>query len=138
MVNYTTGGADIAFDIKVMHGYRRFANKIYQATKFVLGKLEQDFVPQKTGKLTGKESLAEKWILHKMNQAVKEVNLAVPEREFSRATATIYAYWYSQLCDVFIENSKTLIQEGAEDEKRSAVDTLYTALDNALKLTHPL
>lgn len=137
MVNYTTGGGDINFDIKVMHGYRKFCNKIYQATKFVLGKLDQDFVPQKTGKPTGKESLAEKWILHKMNAAAKEINESLADREFNKATLASYQYWYNQLCDVYIENSKALIQDGTKEEKRSAVNTLYTALDNALRLIHP-
>ncbi|XDG07143.1 hypothetical protein ABKA04_006758 [Annulohypoxylon sp. FPYF3050] len=137
MVNYTTGGGDINFDIKVMHGYRKFCNKIYQATKYVLGKIDQDFVPQKTGKLTGKESLAEKWILHKMNSAAKEINESIADREFNKSTLTVYQYWYNHLCDVYIENSKALIQDGTPDEKRSAIDTLYTALDNALRLIHP-
>ncbi|KAI0116842.1 tRNA synthetases class I-domain-containing protein [Daldinia grandis] len=137
MVNYTTGGGDINFDIKVMHGYRKFCNKIYQATKFVLGKLDQDFAPEKTGKLTGKESLAEKWILHKMNAATKEMNESIGNREFNRSTSTVYQYWYNHLCDVYIENSKSLIQDGTEEEKRSAVNTLYTALDSALRLIHP-
>ncbi|KAI1083311.1 tRNA synthetases class I-domain-containing protein [Whalleya microplaca] len=137
MVNYTTGGGDINFDIKVMHGYRKFCNKIYQATKYVLGKLDQDFLPKHTGRLTGKESLAEKWILHKMNNAVKDINENLADREFMKSTTAAYQYWYNQLCDVYIENSKALIQDGAEDEKRSAIDTLYTALDTALKLIHP-
>ncbi|KAH9902207.1 tRNA synthetases class I-domain-containing protein [Xylariomycetidae sp. FL2044] len=137
MVNYTTGGGDINFDIKVMHGYRKFCNKIYQATKYVLGKIDKDFVPQRTGKLSGKESLAEKWILHKMNECAKEMNEAIPAREFSKSTGAIYQYWYNYLCDVYIENSKAIIQDGAEDERRSAVDTLYTALENALKMIHP-
>ncbi|KAI1213881.1 tRNA synthetases class I-domain-containing protein [Annulohypoxylon truncatum] len=137
MVNYTTGGGDINFDIKVMHGYRKFCNKIYQATKYVLSKIDQDFIPQKTGKLTGKESLAEKWILHKMNTAAKEINESIADREFNKSTLTVYQYWYNHLCDVYIENSKALIQDGTADEKRSAVDTLYTALDNALRLIHP-
>lgn len=41
LIQYTTGGGDIAFDVKVMHGYRRFCNKIYQATKYVLGSFEK-------------------------------------------------------------------------------------------------
>jgi len=137
LANYTTGGGDVNFDIKVMHGYRKFCNKIYQATKFVLGKLDKDYVPQKTGKLTGKESLAEKWILHKMNQAIKEVNEAIPDREFMKSTNIIYAYWYNQLCDVYIENSKALIQDGPKEQQQSAIDTLYTTLENALLIIHP-
>jgi valyl-tRNA synthetase len=137
LVAYTTGGGDIAFDIKVIHGYRKFCNKIYQATKYVLGKLDADFVPQKTAALTGKESLAERWILHKMTTAAKEVNQALAEREFMKSTSIIYAYWYNHLCDVYIENSKAILQDGTPEEKRSALDTLYTALEGALTMIHP-
>jgi valyl-tRNA synthetase len=137
LVAYTTGGGDIAFDIKVIHGYRKFCNKIYQATKYVLGKLDADFVPRKTAALTGKESLAERWILHKMTTAAKEVNQALAEREFMKSTSIIYAYWYNHLCDVYIENSKAILQDGTPEEKRSALDTLYTALEGALTMIHP-
>ncbi|KAF2224229.1 tRNA synthetases class I-domain-containing protein [Elsinoe ampelina] len=137
LVQYTTGGGDIAFDVKVMHGYRRFCNKIYQATKYVLGNLPEGYTPQAKGGKTGKESLAERWILHKMNRAAKEVNAALTAREFSMATSTVYHYWYDCLCDVYIENSKSIIREGTEEEKKSAVDTLYTALEAGLTMMHP-
>jgi valyl-tRNA synthetase len=137
LVSYTTGGGDIAFDIKVIYGYRKFCNKIYQATKYVLGKLDSDYVPRKTGKMTGKESLAEKWILHKFTTAAKEINRALEDREFMRSTTIVYQYWYNSLCDVYIENSKAIIQDGTEEEKRSAIDTLYTALEGALTMIHP-
>jgi valyl-tRNA synthetase len=137
LVSYTTGGGDIAFDIKVIHGYRKFCNKIYQATKYVLGKLDKDFVPKKTAKLTGKESLSERWILHKMTMAARDINKAITDREFMRSTTIIYQYWYNQLCDVYIENSKAIIQDGTPEEKQSAVETLYTALEGALTMIHP-
>ena len=137
MVAYTTGGADINFDIKVMHGYRKFCNKIFQATKYVLRNLPPGFVPKKAGELTGRESLAERWILHKMTIAAKEVNKALAEREFMKSTIIVYQYWYGALCDVFIENSKAIIQDGTDEEKRSALDTLYTALESALTMIHP-
>jgi valyl-tRNA synthetase len=137
LVSYTTGGGDIAFDIKVIYGYRKFCNKIYQATKYVLGKLDKDFVPRKTGGLTGKESLAEKWILHKLTIAARDINKALETREFKESTVIVYQYWYNHLCDVYIENSKAIIQDGTEEEKQSAVDTLYTALEGALTMIHP-
>lgn len=137
LVQYTTGGGDIAFDVRVIFGYRKFCNKIYQATKYVLGRMPADFVPEKTGKLTGKESLAEKWILHKMTIAAQEVNKALAEREFMKSTNIIYTYWLFSLCDVFIENSKAILQDGTEEEKRSALNTLYTALDGGLTMIHP-
>ncbi|KAL8297487.1 hypothetical protein RB597_006538 [Gaeumannomyces tritici] len=139
MINYTTGGGDINFDIKVMHAFRRFSNKIWQASKYVLGKLENypDFVPREARKLGGRESLAELWILHKMNQATRGINNAFADREFMKSSQLVYAYWYGQLCDVFIENSKTLLQDGSAEEQESAMQTLYSTLETALLLIHP-
>ncbi|GKZ73406.1 hypothetical protein CBS63078_4126 [Aspergillus niger] len=139
LVSYTTGGGDIAFDIQVIHGYRRFCNKIYQATKFVLGKLGDNFKPKAAPTKTGKESLSERWILHKFNQAAKEMNETLEQREFSQSAQIVYQYWYSQLCDVFIENSKFLLADDVPAEvQESAKQTLYTALEGALTLIHPM
>lgn len=132
-------GGDIAFDIQVIHGYRKFCNKIYQATKFVLGKLGDDFKPQAGVKKTGNESLSERWILHKFNTAAKEMNEVLEQRDFSNSAQISYQYWYSQLCDVFLENSKFLLaEETSAETKESAKQTLYTALEGALTLIHPI
>ncbi|KAK4161186.1 mitochondrial valine--tRNA ligase [Cladorrhinum sp. PSN259] len=139
LIAYSTGGGDINFDVKVIHLYRRFCNKIWNACKYVLGKLEtvENFVPAERRTLTGHESLAELWILHKMNYAVKAITEAIEQREFMRSANLLYAYWYFQLCDVFIENSKALIQQGSEAQINSALQTLYSALEVALVVSHP-
>ena len=85
-----------------MAANRRFCNKLYQATKYVLGKMGDDFTPRETSKSTGKESLAERWILHKLSEAGRDINAALAAREFSRSAQIIYQYWYEQMCDVFI------------------------------------
>lgn len=133
---YTTGGRDINLDIMRVEGYRKFCNKIYQATKFALMKLGQNYQPPAKEGLSGNESLVEKWILHNLSSSAKIVNEAMDKREFLPATSQIYELWYL-ICDVYIENSKYLIQEGTEKEQKSAKDTLYTLLDNALRLIHP-
>jgi valyl-tRNA synthetase len=99
LVAYTTGGGDVSFDVKVIHAYRRFCNKIWNASKYVLGKLEavKDFVPAKQRALTGNEFLAELWVLQKMNSAVKAVSEALEQRDFMKSANLIYAYWYFQL-----------------------------------------
>ena len=99
LIAYTTGGGDINFDVKVIHAYRRFCNKIWHASKFVLGKLEtvKDFVPLRQRAITGNESLAELWILHKMNAAVKAVSEALEQRDFMKSANLVYAFWYFQL-----------------------------------------
>lgn len=72
-----------------------------------------------------------------MNIAARDLNEAIAEREFSKATNIIYKYWYSELCDVYIENSKAIIRDGSEEERQSAIQTLYTALEAALTMIHP-
>ncbi|CDK25699.1 unnamed protein product [Kuraishia capsulata CBS 1993] len=134
---YTTGGRDINLDILRVEGYRKFCNKMYQATKFVLMRLGDDYVPPATGKLTGNESLVEKWILHKLTVTSKIVNESLEKRDFLESTTAIYNFWLYELCDVYIENSKYLINEGTDAQKKSARDTLYTCIDAALKLIHP-
>ena len=86
LISYTTGGGDINFDIKVMHAYRRFCNKIYQASRYVLGKLPSGFVPNATVTVTGKESVAERWILHRFNAAAAAMDEVLKAREFSKST----------------------------------------------------
>ena len=120
-----------------MHGYRKFCNIIYQATKNVLGKLPIGFKPISTASKTGNESLSELWILHKSTIAASEINAALGAREFSKATSASYQYWYTNLCDVYIENSKSIIQDGAPAEQHSAQQTLYAALEDGLKMIHP-
>jgi valyl-tRNA synthetase len=137
LVNYTTGGGDINFDVKVMRSYRNFCNKIYQATKYVLGNLPADFTPAAKNATPGARSLPERWILHKMTIAARDANDAMSKREFSRCTQTIYSYWLYDLCDVYIENSKSIIRDGTPEEKASAIETLYTALEAALTMIHP-
>jgi valyl-tRNA synthetase len=136
LLSYTTGGGDINFDIKVMHAYRRFCNKVWQASKFVLGKLPQDFVP--AAKLdTSALSVPERWILHRMNFAVKGINEALETRQFSASTKLAYQFFYDELCDVFIENSKSILTDGTPEEQQSVQQTLYHTLDVALRLLHP-
>ncbi|KAH1513889.1 hypothetical protein KXW39_000820 [Aspergillus fumigatus] len=137
LIQYTTGGGDISFDVKVMAGYRRFCNKIYQAAKFVLGKIGDQYTPPSTLDKTGDESLGERWMLHKLNTASQNIDRALSEKEFSRAAQIVYQYWYDNLCDLFIEYSKFLIQHGSEKEARSALNTLYNALEAGLRMIHP-
>lgn len=139
LVNYTTGGGDIAFDVRVIAGYRRFCNKIFQATNFALLRLGNDFKPAAASISSKPLSLAEKWILHKFNNTTKAVDEAIESREFTDSTHALYPYWLNQLCDTFIENSKFIIAEGVpQEEQESAKQTLYTALEGGLLLLHPI
>lgn len=135
MCAYTSGGRDINLDIYRVEGYRKFCNKIYQATKFALMRLGDDYTPPASP--AAGRSLVEKWILHKLSVAGKQTAEHLEQRQFMDATSVVYNYWLYELCDVYIENSKSLILEGTPEEKKSAQDTLYTCLDGALRLIHP-
>lgn len=127
---YSSGGRDINLEILRVEGYRKFCNKIFNATKFAMLKLDEKFVPEPAAKPTGKEGLVEKWILHKLNIAAEETNKQLAERNFMLATTAAYQFWLYELCDVYIEAMKLMTNEYAQQ-------TLYTCLDQGLRLLHP-
>lgn len=136
---YTSAGRDISLDILRVEGYRKFCNKLWNATKFALLKLEGGFQPVQDSKPSGKESLVEKWILFKLNEAAKGVSTHLENRNFMQATTDVYNFWLYELCDVYIEAIKPICDPSNPDEaaRTSAQNTLYTALDEGLKLLHP-
>ncbi|KAL0066865.1 valine--tRNA ligase [Marasmius tenuissimus] len=135
---YSGGGRDINLEILRVEGYRKFCNKIFNATKFAMLKLDESFVPEPTAKPTGNESLVEKWIFHKLNIAATEINAQLTARNFMMATTAAYNFWLYELCDVYIEAMKPMTDESAsEATKKSAQQTLYTCLDYGLRLLHP-
>ncbi|KAJ1905906.1 valine--tRNA ligase [Coemansia sp. IMI 209127] len=130
---------DINLDIQRVDGYRKFCNKLWNATRFALMKLGDDFAPPAEATPTGCESLAEKWILHRLNVAVRNVNTALEEMNLMAATTAIYSFWLYDLCDVYIEYIKPITTPDADPAtRRSAQQTLYTCLDEGLKLLHPI
>lgn len=98
-----------------------------------MGKFEEGFVPNATTK-PGKESLSERWILSRMNHTVKRINEQLENREFSAATQALYGFIYENFCDVFIENSKALL-EGSDEERRSSE---FSDLDEYDDATNPI
>ncbi|GJE94069.1 valyl-tRNA synthetase-like protein [Phanerochaete sordida] len=135
---YSGGGRDINLEILRVHGYRKFCNKVFNATKFAMLKLDEKFVPHPTAKPSGKESLVERWILSKLNVAAEETNKQLAQRNFMAATTAVYNFWLYELCDVYIEAMKPMTDESASPETReSAQQTLYTCLDQGLRLLHP-
>ncbi|KZV99018.1 hypothetical protein EXIGLDRAFT_763016 [Exidia glandulosa HHB12029] len=134
----SSAGRDINLDVLRVEGYRKFCNKLWNATKFALLKLDDSFVPEATATPTGRESMVERWILHKLNIAAKEMNDSLESRNFMAATSSAYNFWLYELCDVYIEAMKPMTDESASaDTRGSAQNTLYTCLDYGLRLLHP-
>ncbi|KAG5462845.1 MAG: tRNA synthetases class I-domain-containing protein, partial [Olpidium bornovanus] len=105
---YTASGASVNLDILRVDGYRRFCNKLWNATRFCLMKLGGDFKPNPSGKFplviqpSGKESLADKWVLTKLNKAIAESNASLEKKDFKNATTAVHSFWLYDLCDTFI------------------------------------
>lgn len=93
------------FDFKRMEGYRKFGNKIWNATKFCMMNFPSDFVPAETVKATGRESLAEQWILDRLNTATRQVTSYLETRNFQLAVNAVHNFWLYEFCDVYIVRS---------------------------------
>ena len=129
---------DINLDILRVEGYRKFCNKIWNATKFALMKLE-GFAPPAARKLTGSESLADCWILSRLNSTAQEVNKAFSENNFMVATNSTYAFFLYDLCDNYLEVIKPIFANSENHLAKSAAqNALYDCLEGSLKLLHPL
>ncbi|PVU98856.1 hypothetical protein BB559_001221 [Furculomyces boomerangus] len=131
---YTSTGRDLNLNVLRIEGYRKFCNKIWNATRFALSNLGSNYIPAPTQTLTGNESIAELWILHKLNSAVTDLNRCLTEMNFMGATTAVYSFWLYELCDVYIEYAKYVSEEKA---RASAMNTLYTCLDQGLRMLHP-
>jgi valyl-tRNA synthetase len=74
-------------------------------------------------------------VLHKLNLATREINAQLAERNFMAATTAAYQFWLYELCDVYIEAMKPMMDDAGA--RASAQQTLYTCLDHGLRLLHP-
>ncbi|KAJ3022150.1 hypothetical protein HKX48_006886 [Thoreauomyces humboldtii] len=137
LLAYTSGGSDINLDILRVEGYRKWCNKLWNATRFALMKLGSDYKPRAELTLTGNESLADRWILAKLNQCIQKVDENLASYNFMQATSALYSFWLYDLCDVYLETTKPVIDGSDAVARDSAKDVLYICLEAGLKLLHP-
>lgn len=135
---YTTQGRDINLDIKRVEGYRHFCNKLWNAVKFTLMTLGSDFVPNPTNSLTGNESKIDLWILSCLCSATDACNKGFESYDFPQITNSCYNLWLYQICDVFLECLKPVIQSNDIKPINASKQTLYTCIDVGLRLLHPI
>ena len=134
LINGISAGNDTRFSKEKTEGARNFMNKIWNASRFVIMNCEGNKVPDITEcKLT----LADKWILSKLNAAVRSVTLNMEKYEMGLACASLYDFVWSDLCDWYIELTKPVLYGGDEVKKSSALGVLVYVLKSALKLLHP-
>ena len=102
---FAAQGRDIIMSEKRIEGYRAFCNKIWNATRFILMNLGEDFKAQniKPDKLDN----FDKWILHRLNKATADVTKALEEYKFNEAAHQIYEFWWHEFCDWYVELTKS-------------------------------
>jgi valyl-tRNA synthetase len=141
-------GTDISLSREKMLSYRAFANKIWNATRFVLLNLESLQARLSSGfsiasaassfsSRRAELSLIDRWILSRLNAMVGQTNQALEEFRFHEASHGLYHFFWHELCDWYIEFVKPTITEKGQENSKISCDVLIFVFDQALRLLHP-
>ncbi len=126
-------GNDINFSTDKVEAARNFANKVYNASRFVLMNIEED-VPLKGAQL----ELSDKWILAQLNGCIRDVTAHLDENDLGLASQCVYDFAWSAFCDWYIEWAKPRLMDGEPAKKRTAQAVLLHCLKGLLRLLHPI
>ena len=128
-------GNDMRFYWERIEASRNFANKVWNASRFIMMNLEKADIPKNIDlqTLTG----ADKWILSKVNTLAKEATENLDKYELGIAVQKVYDFIWEEFCDWYIEMVKPRLYNDEDTTKAAALWTLKTVLSNALKLLHP-
>ncbi len=134
LVTGNAPGNDMRFYWERVEASRNFANKVWNASRFIMMNLDKAEVKDaQPDKLTD----ADKWILSKVNTLAAEVTDNMEKYELGVAVSKIYDFIWEEFCDWYIEMVKPRLYNDGDDTKAAALWTLKTVLINSLKLLHP-
>ena len=127
----------LRFSQERVAGYRNFANKIWNASRFVLMNLK-GFTPPEKGWIPSPVELSDRWILSRYHRLVSEVTQKLEDFQFPQAAGIIYQFIWGEFCDWYIELVKPRLAESSLSPTRSsAQQILWYILKSCLKLLHP-
>jgi valyl-tRNA synthetase len=142
-------GTDISLSHDRLLSYRAFANKIWNAMRFVLLNLESlqsrlspgfsiASAPAMFVERRGELSLIDRWILSRLNSTISQINQALEEFRFHEASHELYHFFWHELCDWYIEFVKSKVTDKNQDGRPDlSCDLLIFVFDQALRLLHP-
>jgi len=134
LITGNTPGNDLRFQFERLEATRNFANKIWNASRFVLMNLE-GFDP---AAVKPAYNLADKWILSRYNGTVGEVTRLLDQYDLGEAARVLYEFIWNEFCDWYIELAKPrLYGKETEGSKATAQYVLWYVLSNTMKLLHP-
>ena len=136
LANGSAPGQDVRYSTDKMDAAWNFINKIWNASRYSLmnvGDLTADQVD-----ITGEKTLADKWILTRLNQTIGKVTELFEKFEFGEAGRLLYRFIWDDFCDWYIEMSKETLAGDDEAAKLTTRSILVYVLDNTLRLLHPI
>jgi valyl-tRNA synthetase len=131
-------GRDIILSEKRIEGYRTFCNKIWNATRFIMMNLGDGFREREP--VAAEFETFDRWILHRLNEAIRATDTALAEYKFNDAAHAIYSFWWHEFCDWYIELTKQRLYDrdsGAGKSSDTARQVLFYILKKSTQLLHP-
>ncbi len=127
-------GQDVLIDKDSFKLGSRFCNKVWNASRYILGNLEgRTLVPISDSDLTE----LDKWIYSCLDSAVRSARSALESYRYNDAASTIYEYFWNDFCDWYVEATKLSFRNGDESEKNRVASVLLNVLEESLRLLHP-
>ncbi len=128
-------GNDMRFYMERVEASRNFANKVWNASRFILMNLEKAEIPE--GISEADLTSPDRWILSKANTLIREVTENMEKYELGIAVQKVYDFIWEEFCDWYIEMVKPRLYSDTDTTKAAALWTLKNVLTTALKLLHP-
>jgi valyl-tRNA synthetase len=131
-------GQDILFSEERLEVGRNFMNKVWNAARFILMNLDENFIPEEHLEPSHlKLELADEWILSRLNATIHAVDKNLKKYRFDEVARIIYDFVWSDYCDWYIELIKDRLYNRSPEEKQTALQIAVYVLKNFLKLLHP-
>ena len=131
----STPGNDLRFYWEKIESTWNFANKIWNASRFAL--MNMDGLKVEDIDLTGEKTLADKWILTRLNDTIDQVTRLVDKYEFGEAGRYLYNFIWEEFCNWYIEMAKLTLYGEDEAAKHTTRSVLAHTLDSIMRLMHP-
>lgn len=129
-------GQDLRFSYEKVESTWNFANKIWNASRFAL--MNMDGLTYEEIDLTGEKSVADKWILTRLNETIENVTKLADKYEFGEVGRLLYNFIWDDFCDWYIEMAKLPLYGEDEAAKKTTRSILAYVLDHTMRLLHPI